>query len=245
VPHGVRETRSMLGLPLLRAIYVNGLREGPATEFGASGARLAEGVYHQDRKQGTWTLYGREDLPTAIEPYEGGVLEGQGRLFEPAGTLSEEITYHRGKREGPATEYWSSGIPRAKGLYAGGNKQGPWEEWNAAGVLIRRTQWEAGKKVGGEGLGAAGTKDMAASAEQTPAPGNARDIFTESHLRAGHTLDWWESRLNAIRRRDPRPTEAGLYGLTLERARANGFVVSESADGVRLSPPEARDGGTP
>jgi hypothetical protein len=55
-------------------------------------------------------------------------------------------------------------------------------------------------------------------------------------LRAGHTREWWQERLGMLKGKAGKDPEiAALYQLTLQRARANGFVVFEKPEGVELA----------
>ncbi|PTL85020.1 hypothetical protein DAT35_08245 [Vitiosangium sp. GDMCC 1.1324] len=55
-------------------------------------------------------------------------------------------------------------------------------------------------------------------------------------LRAGHTREWWQERLGQLKGKAEKDSgSAALYALTLQRAKANGFVVFEKPEGVELA----------
>jgi len=254
--HGHRVLRGAGAVLLSSWTYVNGHREGPLQEWSESGQLRKIQTWKNDIPDGRWATYSDRGLPLLSQEFSAGVLQGKSIRYGDEGRVLEETEYRAGLREGRSSEYWPDGGVRSQGAYRQNKKDGPWDEWNAAGVHTRHVVYDLGQERevqtfeherAVQAILAKAQVDAERDAARPPLTDNPRDLFTESKLRAGHSIEWWENRLNDLRRRDPKPGEELLYELSLRRAQENGLEVVQVPGGVKvtMARPASPDGGAP
>lgn len=103
--------------------HVGGLRNGPWTEFYASGRKQSEGAYENDVQAGVWTYW-----------FENGNKEMEGRFADE-------------RREGEWKLWYSNGALRAQGRFERGFEEGPWRFYDESGALDHAGVFELGAPV--------------------------------------------------------------------------------------------------
>jgi antitoxin component YwqK of YwqJK toxin-antitoxin module len=74
------------------------------------GKKIAEGLYVNEKKEGTWLLFS-ENIKVAEEKYAGGQKHGISRKFYPSGEVYEEAEWVEGKLEGKYQVFFKDGKP--------------------------------------------------------------------------------------------------------------------------------------
>lgn len=76
--------------------------------FDVYGKKVAEGIFVDQKKEGTW-VYFSSDLKMAEEQYKKGLKNGVSRKFYESGELMEKVDWVNGKREGDFIIYFKTG----------------------------------------------------------------------------------------------------------------------------------------
>ncbi len=103
---------------------VNGVLEGPSTEYAAMGYRVAKGQYKAGKADGKW-LY-----------------------FFPDGGVELELMFKDGEANGPRVNYYSNGKIVSKGVYLNNKQQGKWENFYETGTRRSLSNYNQGKLQG-------------------------------------------------------------------------------------------------
>jgi antitoxin component YwqK of YwqJK toxin-antitoxin module/peroxiredoxin len=103
--------------------HVDGLRNGPWTEYYASGQKQAEGSYENDVQTGTWTYW-----------FANGNKEMEGRFVDE-------------RRDGEWKSWHENGALRACGQFERGFEEGSWKFYDASGALEHEGMFELGRPV--------------------------------------------------------------------------------------------------
>ncbi|KAF0195314.1 MAG: hypothetical protein FD166_3030 [Bacteroidetes bacterium] len=144
------------------------------TAFYRNGVKMSEGLYVNEKREGTWKFYNEEGVLISEENYRNGQAEGTWKTFYANNAILEEINYHSGikegiwkqyfydgpvklnalykagKLEGLATFYHSNGRVMVSGPYVNNLKDGVWMHLNDKGVAEKREIWSAGFLVAEE-----------------------------------------------------------------------------------------------
>lgn len=228
---GWERTRAPDGRLLGTGEYREGQRHGTFRLWSERGVLLEELSYAQGQPDGRWTLY----LPggqRALElGYAGGKLEGENTTYYVNGNPRYRKTYQRGVVHGRHAKWFESGLVQVEGAFNQGRPSGWWVQRSAEGKVVK--QWSEGGLSADEATAGVSAVFMG---EATLGSSRAQFASDVVELRAGYTREWWQERLGQLKGKAGKDAEsAALYQLTLERARANGFVVSEKPDGVELA----------
>lgn len=86
-------TRS--GALLMKRRYRDGILDGPAAGFYASGRKHALGAYRNGKKEGEWRFWQESGRPIAKGRYENGLRHGTWTLWDAKGTHSRRVDYVR------------------------------------------------------------------------------------------------------------------------------------------------------
>lgn len=103
--------------------HVNGLRDGPWTEFWANGRKQSEGSYENDVQAGVWTYW-----------FENGNKEMEGRFTNE-------------RRDGEWTSWYEDGALRARGRFERGFEEGLWRFHSSSGALEHEGNFELGQPI--------------------------------------------------------------------------------------------------
>ncbi len=78
--------------------------------FDVWGKKIAEGVYINEKREGTWVSFSN-NVKVSEEKYTGGVKQGISRTFYPSGEVLEETDWQNGKQEGNYRVFFKNGNP--------------------------------------------------------------------------------------------------------------------------------------
>lgn len=258
LPNGPWRQRTKDGVEQIS--YVAGKISGPYTAFYRDGAIKERGSLTDKKKIGNWITYAPDGTKLEQVSYVNDKLEGPAVKYFPDGKNAETKSYHVGKLDGKFTSFHETGAKAEEGDYLNGQKVGHWTTWNAQGVVVEEKEYAKGgappvTTTPGEGPQAGEPGETVASGGNTgtapppPSPALAAREVTEHRFFAGRPLEWWGDRLTRIKQRvGSGDLDAKVYELTKKRAQANGLVVMDAQQEVKVqiavtaSPPQ---GGQP
>ncbi|MEZ4472727.1 MAG: hypothetical protein R3F60_18465 [bacterium] len=156
-----------------RALLVDGLLDGPSTDYHENGEVAARGQYTRGEKSGTWQGWhpggqdrfiesyddqGRRQGPTrwwyanCVHAHTGGYVDdledGHWKRWLATGTPQEEGDYTRGVRTGTWTFWHKKGPKLESGPYVDGKRQGTWTEWTFQGHRWRTVEYVDDQRQG-------------------------------------------------------------------------------------------------
>lgn len=95
-----------------------------ATTFNRMGKKSSEGLYLNEKREGTWKFYSEEEILLSEEYYENGIASGTWKNYYQNGNLLEEISYKNGKKDGPWKQYFHDGPEKLRATYRNGKLEG-------------------------------------------------------------------------------------------------------------------------
>ncbi|WP_395848097.1 toxin-antitoxin system YwqK family antitoxin [Cystobacter fuscus] len=227
---GAEHVRAPNGRLLERGEYREGKRHGIFRTWNEQGVLLEELSYAEGLPDGKWKLYWPDGQRALEMGYVKGTLEGENTTYYTNGNPRYRRTYQKGVVHGRHARWFESGLVEVEGAFNQGRPSGWWVRRNAEGRVVK--QWSEGGLSADEetaGVSAVFMGDATLASSRVTAPSDVAE------LRAGHTQEWWRKRLTQLKdKAEKDPKSAALYALTLQRARANGFVVREKPEGVEL-----------
>lgn len=141
----------------------SGSKDGPYTEWHASGQKKVETAYRKGRQHGAFASWHENGKPNETGTLADGLRIGRWTEHSDEGKLKREIEYgsggseyrwtafhpengarwveggFKGQREhGRFVEYYPDGRKLAEGDFADGQKSGPWTYWNPDGSLSEK-----------------------------------------------------------------------------------------------------------
>ncbi|OJH42530.1 hypothetical protein BON30_04885 [Cystobacter ferrugineus] len=228
---GAEHVRAANGRLLERGEYREGKRHGLFRTWNEQGVLLEELSYAEGLPDGKWKLYWPDGQRALEMGYAKGTLEGENTTYYTNGNPRYRRTYQKGVVHGRHASWFESGLVEVEGAFNQGRPSGWWVRRNAEGRVVK--QWSEGGLSADEataGVSAIFMGDATLASSRVTAPSDVAE------LRAGHTQAWWQKRLAQLKGKAGKdPKSAALYELTLQRARANGFVIREKSEGVELS----------
>jgi antitoxin component YwqK of YwqJK toxin-antitoxin module len=109
-----------------------------AVHFYQSGGKLAEGDYLNQKKSGTWTTYGANEIKLTQGGFINGLKSGKWYTFYENGQISEELNFERDFEEGEAIYYYPDGTVKEKSHFEHGFKHGLATFYNSRGQQERK-----------------------------------------------------------------------------------------------------------
>lgn len=128
--------------------YVAGKLNGLLTVYSSAGAKIFEGNYLNDQKQGRAQSFYPDQTPKAEAVYEKGVQNGPYRNYHPNGALSDEGTIRNGKEHGPYVSYSNRGKCLSQGNMNEGQADGEWKWFHPNGQVEKTGSYRGGKQQG-------------------------------------------------------------------------------------------------
>jgi len=120
-----------------------------AVSYAKNGRKIAEGNYHNEKKDSTWRYYSDFDgVLLSEESYTNGLINGVSKTFYPGGTVAEVIQYRDGKKDGEWVQYYEDGRLKFKGSYRNDEKEGPFTGYFQNGKVNLSGAYRAGHKEG-------------------------------------------------------------------------------------------------
>lgn len=141
--------------------------------FDEWGRKVAEGIFVNEKKEGTWAIYAA-NRKVAEEHYVSGLKDGVCRKFYNSGQKLEESEWKGGKQEGKYQVFYKTGAPYMQckfsnnlrnGLclsyfpngkleleahYKNSLRTGDWKYYNEDGVLLYTLKYNEGKLLNPE-----------------------------------------------------------------------------------------------
>lgn len=101
--------------------YMEHLTDGITSNFklfDPSGPRIAEGLYVNGKKDGTWYYYGIDSSKVSEEVYSKGVKNGEEKVYYPkTGKLFQTTKFVNGKKEGWWKQFYADGFLKTDGTH--------------------------------------------------------------------------------------------------------------------------------
>lgn len=143
------------------------------TMFDPLGNKLSDGIYLNEKREGTWTFYS-DGLIISEEEYRNGIKHGVSKKFYPTGELLEEAEWRNGQQEGNYQVFFEDGQPymqckfsnnRRNGLclvrfknnriemeafYVDNLRHGEWKFYNEQGDYLYSLEYDHGKLLNPE-----------------------------------------------------------------------------------------------
>lgn len=116
--------------------------------FHKNGAVMAEGMYINQKKEGTWTYYDDQTILSSKETYVDGKLHGVSMVYFLNGQLAAKIPYVDGLKTGDFVEYFQDGSVRMEGTYQDNTYTGPYKQYYQGGQVMIEGQYKAAVKDG-------------------------------------------------------------------------------------------------
>ncbi len=98
-----------------------GVINGKATYYFASGKIMEAGMMANGLKNGQWTRFTETGLTSAIGFYEAGKKNGTWTIFDEAGKKRMEMNYSNGEKSGTWTSWDETGAVASTKVYGGAN----------------------------------------------------------------------------------------------------------------------------
>lgn len=99
----------------------DGILNGTANYFYASGKVMEAGMMLQGSKDGKWTRYNENGMTSAIGFYSLGKKSGTWVVFDETGKKRMEMNYNNGEKSGTWTSWDENGTVASTKTYGGAN----------------------------------------------------------------------------------------------------------------------------
>lgn len=99
----------------------DGVINGKANYFFASGKLMESGLMVNGLKDGQWTRYNELGITSAIGFYAAGKKTGTWLVFDEKGTKRMEMNYSNGEKSGTWTSWDENGTLASTKVYGGAN----------------------------------------------------------------------------------------------------------------------------
>ena len=106
-----------------------------------------EGDLLDGRKNGSWTVYHKNELVKSITTYVQGIQQGNYIELDDKGNLVKKVHYVNGIEDGETVLYTKGKIIERK-QYEAGQLTGKKSKFYASGKIMEESTWEAGKMHG-------------------------------------------------------------------------------------------------
>ena len=140
----------------------NFVNHGSWIMWNENGRVVAEGVFHNNRRQGTWTryhaandsdLFGEAPFDqftggfVSQAEFEGGKLHGTWTIADAKGRKVVDWEFADGVRNGRSVWFFASGRPLREVEYRSGVIDGELVQHNAEGKVVRKDTYQQGRKI--------------------------------------------------------------------------------------------------
>ncbi|NTW26043.1 MAG: toxin-antitoxin system YwqK family antitoxin, partial [Lentimicrobium sp.] len=132
------------GVKMSEGLYINEKRDGSWKFYNEEGVLISEEVYNNGVAEGTWKTYYANKAILEEMNYHNGVKEGVWKQYFFDGPVKINATYKNGKLEGLATFYHPNGRVMVSGPYVNNFKDGVWMHIDDKGVAEKREVWSNG-----------------------------------------------------------------------------------------------------
>jgi antitoxin component YwqK of YwqJK toxin-antitoxin module len=116
--------------------------------FHNNGKKMAEGMYHEKKKDSTWTYFDKTEMRIFDEFYENGIKSGVWHNYYNDGKIKESITYKNDKKNGVWMIFYTDSILKAKALYVDNEYDGLFQTFHLNGKLYKSGKFDKGLKQG-------------------------------------------------------------------------------------------------
>ncbi|XXF75442.1 hypothetical protein P2318_20500 [Myxococcaceae bacterium GXIMD 01537] len=209
-----------------------GARNGPFRTWDAAGRLREEGWYTAAVKSGIWRTRDASGGITSETHYTSGratrhieFFPGQGRSFE--------VEMRGEQRHGAFSAWYPDGAVAVTGQYVQGVRDGDWKLRDVEGNETVE-HWSRGRRQEAPPP----PRVLTGADAQAAGPTGAH---VEKALYGGREVAWWGPRLRKMESLARDEEGKARYALALERARANGLIIEETAAGLKVIEPPRQE----
>ena len=141
--HGLWVRSSPTGQRAEDAMYVDGVRSGPAHSFDETGALVASGLYQAGLRNGPWSWWWPDGSPQTVGAYVAGIETGTWTTWWPNGNKQSEGPMVEGGRHGAWRQWHLRGQLAAEGVYEHGERVGDWSFLDPQGESLTEAAFDA------------------------------------------------------------------------------------------------------
>ena len=129
-------------------LYFSDFDDASAILYDESGAIIAMGYYHNQKKDSIWQYLKHDTIVVSQEIYKNGVKNGKQTTYFEHGFPAEEIMYVNGVREGTWKRYYETLQPIFETTYHNDTVDGKYTKYDMNGNVIISGTYRKGLQVG-------------------------------------------------------------------------------------------------
>ena len=129
-------------------LYFSDFNDASAILYDMSGAVIAMGYYHNQKKDSIWQYLKNDTIVVSQEIYKDGVKDGKQTTYFEHGFPAEEITYVKGVREGVWKRYYETMQPIFEATYHNDKLNGKYTKYDMDGKVVISGTYKDGVQVG-------------------------------------------------------------------------------------------------
>ncbi len=118
-----------------KTTYTNKGVNASTVMYFPNGAKLSEGNFVSQKREGTWLNYDGYDHVIARVEYKQGLKHGKSITYYQEGGLLEVAEYENGQRHGNYVQYFPDSVLKIKGTYANGKRNGIFAFYHPNGLV--------------------------------------------------------------------------------------------------------------
>jgi len=142
-----REVTPLLHPRGVLELFNDGSGIASATVYASDSTVLEQGNYHNNLRQGAYTVFHSNGFVKSVTAYVAGKKEGQMISLDDRGQILERYTYHNDELNGQYVKYNRSQL-KEKGEYVNGKLSGILEKYYANGSIMERSNYTNGQYNG-------------------------------------------------------------------------------------------------
>ncbi|HBG69307.1 MAG TPA: hypothetical protein DHV29_09200 [Bacteroidales bacterium] len=130
------------------SIYSDNGKNSSTIMFFPEGAKLSEGKFINQKREGIWITYDGYDAVISEVEYKNGQKWGLSKRFYQTGELLETVQFINGWMDGQYLQYFPDSILKIKGTYANTKRNGTWAFYHGNGTVYMSGQYVDGIRQG-------------------------------------------------------------------------------------------------
>jgi uncharacterized protein len=145
------------GQMMIEEDYINGLKDGPHTEYDENGKMIEEGEYLKGLEEGPWFTVSGDYFERGT--YQDGLKNGKWTSMyllnndnKTDSVLSFTGNFVEDNPDGKHVYYWENGKIKDEGNYMTGKKDGDWIKYNSDGTLFLIVTYQNGIEIRYDGV---------------------------------------------------------------------------------------------
>jgi antitoxin component YwqK of YwqJK toxin-antitoxin module len=123
--------------------------------YHENGSLMSHGIFHNEKKDSVWVIFGPSERLSSVERYDKGVLHGQKVVYfipedpsDKSQVPSAVYNYVQGVLDGEFKEYHINGKTKTTGQYVKGKKHGVWNHYHINARQSHLYRYKNGVKHG-------------------------------------------------------------------------------------------------